>query len=365
VKLSSANNIVIGEKMLNIAIGFAFIIGIFLSPGSNFLSIFIDMDLVKHGLKPYQYHLTSLTINILIPSAAIYSIINCTNIKNILITSKKISAAIFISNIVLFLYIAARTFASTIEGGGGSYVVQSFSFFTFLPATIVLGFSLILITKKSIVERHRYAQTRKPNIALNVFVAVSMILPAGYVVQLLQGDKSPYKQAKIHESTFDKYCSQSGEKILVSVNERVDSLYLKTGDASFRIGSGGKVLSSGYGEIITMMLSRGNLGFVEFDNESKRNFQSKYLKRSSGERTDSPVEILSSKYGVVAEKLVSEADRAKGIRGERVEVVNLQTGEVIAHTTYFFNKPLWQFCGHAPNGAFSTFEFIRRVIPLG
>ena len=355
----------IGGKVLNIAIGFAILLGIFLSPGRNFLSIFFDMDLVRHGLKPYQYHLMSLVINILIPSVVIYSTINFTNLRNVLSYTKKISAAIFISNIVVFLYIAARTFASTVEGGGGSYLVQSFSLFTLFPATITLGVSLVLIIKKSIAERHSHAQARQPNIALNVFVVVSMILPAGYVVLLLQGDKSPYKQAQLHESTFDKYCSQSGEKILASVNERVDSLYLKTGDASFRVGSGGKALSSGYGEIITKMLSRGKLGFVEFDNEGKRNFQSKYLKRSSGERTDTPVEILSSKYGVIAEKLVSESDRATGIRGERVEIVNLQTGEVIAHTTYFFNKPLWQFCGHAPNGAFSTFEFIKRVIPLG
>jgi len=351
--------------MLNIAIGLSLLIGIFLSPGSNLLALFIDMDLAKHGLKPYQYQLLDAAVNIWITAAVVYSIINITNLKNKLLPTKKISITILLSNIVIFLYIAARIFASTVEGGGGSYVVMSFSIFTFLPATIALGIALILLIKKFAATNPEEIETRKSNIPLNAIVVISAIIPTGYVTQLLLGDGSPYGQAQTHESTFDAYCKDSGEKIFSSVNESVESLYVQTGDASFSVGKNGKARYSGYGEIITPLLSRGNLKFVEFDNTRKTESQSKYLKRTSGDTRDSAIETLSRKYSVVAEKLVSDTDRENGIRGERVRIVNLQTGEVVAQTTYFFNKPLWLFCGHAPDGEFSTAAFIKRVIPFG
>ncbi|MHC9511961.1 hypothetical protein [Kangiella sp. M94] len=348
--------------MIHIAIGFALLIGLLFSPGTYILSLMINMDVAKTGFEPYQLHLLSIATNFWVPAVIFHQVAIRTRLSTILRPNNKLRLTIIISNSVIIVYLLARMFASTIEGGGGSYVVRSFSIFTLVPASLALCVSFFILIKQAVSKKtsNHLAKTRTTSLFL-----LTLIIPLSYVSYLLFAKGSPFKEADLIEDKFKEYCKSSGENIYESIVTPVESVYVSAGERRFRFDEKGKVRSTGIGTLGRYLLNKNIISFIEMDNTRKKSpGDGAYIVEGAKKRSPTTTNELKSKYGIFSTQLVSEEDRKLGITGEEVRVVDISNKKVLADTTYFYSKPHRLFCGHYENDIFSTYEFVLRVFEL-
>src|SRR5688572_26880252 len=108
--------------MLNIALGWAFLLSALAAPGGRMLaSIFPALRTIP----PYQGVLTNVFANYWLPALLIYIVLLATRAERYLKPSTGIHVLFGLANTVLCLYAALHVLTATIKGGGATFALAS------------------------------------------------------------------------------------------------------------------------------------------------------------------------------------------------------------------------------------------------
>ena len=124
--------------MLNVAIAGAFLLSFVFSPGQALLGLLVDIPVLQ-TLPVGQRAIVLVIASYWLPATLLFVALRALPHGSLLRPTRGESIALGIGNGVLILYVLARGFASTVEGGGAGFAVASFSKFTLLPALVVVA----------------------------------------------------------------------------------------------------------------------------------------------------------------------------------------------------------------------------------
>ena len=174
---------------------------------------------------------------------------------------------------------------------------------------------------------------------------------------------SEVKQAKL---AFENKCKDAGEKIFIQSNEDVESVFVESQPPRSISGIvNGKYSSEGpdsnfYGVTNSGYLKQYEIPVNELSSEGGKPFRRFLHADASGYL----VESLESKFGIRYLSQVSESEMEIGVVGGTLEIFRVEDKSIVARTTYYTNRWPKEFCGHAPDGYFSSSSFLRRALNL-
>jgi hypothetical protein len=355
--------------MVNIALAFAFALSSLLSPGRRILQLAIDGP-VFQSLPPYQGHLLLAFANYWVPAVLAYLILRFLRAESWLRPRPAIHVLLGLANVLLILYVATRTFASTIQGGGASFVVMSFAPFVILPAWIMLGTGLIWLAVRSVRGRAEQPQivTRPSGIGTAFGIAAAFGIPAAAVAwTLFLSDSAPFRLAKEAEELFRERCVAAGEKIFETPAD-VQSVYLdRDGGQYFENIVNGVYGGYGGGILGEPLVNSGFLLYFEKQNDRQRvdGSTAKYWKHGLKDWKGEPEEELTSEFGVFQKSLVSDdVEKRLGVHGTEVTIKNLRDEHIVASLVFYTSSRHRIICGHTGNGHFGVSDFVRKSLNL-
>lgn len=355
--------------MFNIALALAFAVSSLLSPGRKVLYLVMTEPLVQ-SLPHYQVHLLTVFTNYWIPTVLIYIALRQLRADAWLRPTPTINFLLGLANFLLIFYIASRTFASTIAGGGASFAVISYAPLVLVPAWALLAIGLVKLTIRTIQERkeRQLRETKPLRIGGALLLIVLIVAPLTAIVSALYSEEdAPLRIAWKAKQFFDDKCKTAGEKI-VSIPQNVESIYLEPNSERYfeRIRNGvyGAYGSSRFGETLT---HTGKLRYFEEFNDMQNidGSSEKYRKRDAKNRQGDPVTELTSEYGVFQKPLINTIDEKRlGVSGTEVTVKNLKTNQITATLVFFTSNRHRTICGQSEDGKFSVSQFIQKSLNL-
>lgn len=358
--------------MVNVALAFAFLSAMLFSPGGRVLRATLGQPLLQ-GLPPYQAHLLLAFANYLIPAVVFYGLLRLLHGETWLRHTNRTSRLLGTANVLFVLYVAARTFASTIEGGGASFAVTAYGVFLVWPALLMLIVGLGSLAYRSIQQRAdpREVASRPFGIGEGLILIIAVAVPGSVAVSTLYlAEDAPIRLAREADAVFQSLCQSAGEKIAVTP-QSVDGVYLAPNSERYfdRIVKG-TYAGHGSGQVGNPLVFTGFLRyFEEIDDRQSVPGAARYLKHGLSDWKGVPEDALTSNYGVFQEKIDignhgGSGVKALGIEGTQVVVKDLRTGQITATLTYFTNARLRKICGHSDADSFSVRDFIKRSLNL-
>jgi len=355
--------------MVNIALAFAFAISSLLSPGRRILQLAVDGP-VFQSLPPYQGHLLLGFANYWVPAVLAYLILRFIRAESWLRPRPAIHVLLGLANGLLILYVASRTFASTVQGGGASFVVMSFAPFVIFPAWTMLGTGIVWLAVRSV--RGRKEQPRNVSRPFGIGAAFGIVaalgIPAAAVAwTLFISERAPFRLAKEAEALFRERCVAAGEKV-VETPENIQSVYLdRDGGQYFENIVNG--VYGGYGGSILgePLVNSGFLLYFEKQNDRQRvdGSTAKYRKHELKDWKGEPEDELTSEFGVFQKSLVSDDDEKRlGVHGTEVTIKNLRNEHVVASLVFYTSSRHRTICGYTGDGHFGVSDFVRKSLNL-
>lgn len=352
--------------MLNIAVASAFLLSLILPPAQRIVGLFIDLpalQIMPAGQRGTVFSLLAFWL----PATLMYSGLRFVPSASRLTPTRSESVALAIGNLILVLYIAAKTFASTVEGGGASFVVASFSKFTAIPALILVGATLL----KIIVRVAGGAASQVPSIAVpnaeRIVIALVGFGPVVYALAtLFISTGSPFQVSRAVERRMAELCLTAGEKVVRSP-DGVEGIFLAR-DVAMRYGKikhGTYGLTEG-GILGEALVNSGLLRYFEtpVHSRTKSASPSAAYERFFIHQQRQPVETLMSQYGVYRTKLTTADDAVLGTEGYEIAIKAIPSGEVLATNRYFFNRKTRRICGSVIGNAIDEGRFVRNALKL-
>jgi len=360
-------------QLLNIAISLVALTSLVFNPGKLLLSAVFDPILIR-DIPAFQKMLAYNFASYWVPATLFYLMLVLTPIGIWLKSTRSIHWSLFIANIILILYLSARVLASTVQGGGVSFLVISYSIVTALPALFLVMFSFVRMIILSI--RHRSADTDAEVFywgqALKgrswALVSLAVSIPIVFAFYVGYGEGSPFKEARVRMPVFKEKCQIAGDTIHLKRTGAKGILLDRTFSRRFTKIKDGRITGSrGGGFLDGDLLHRYDLPFVELIERSSSQQDDEtvtyYRKYERGSKKDT-VETPISEYVVHQTSLTDDRDRSFRITGEKVEIYDRKTQELVASSIYFNSIKDWRFCGDAPGGDYTTSAFIARALNL-
>lgn len=352
--------------LANVSLGIAFGVSALLAPG-RILELFIDRPLLQSLGMP-KAHLLSTFANYWLPALLIYLVLRMLRVQTWLKSKGGALILVGVANALLIAYVTTRIMASSIVGGGPSFVVASFAPLVVFPSWLLLAVGLTwLVAASAMAGRSQMARQR---FTASEFVALAAVLavPTYFAWHLTFAPGGPLRVAREAQSLFESRCQSAGEKVIRAPAETVSSLYLEPDGGAYydRIergvyaGSGGSILGE-------PLVNGGLLLFFERKNQQRTTGGGPvetYTRHYLQDRKGQPASELASRYGVFTKSLTTKEQQELGIGGAEIRIVDLKTQETIAHTTYFTSARHRRFCGHAPGGNFNTSAFVIHALGL-
>lgn len=359
-------------QLLNIAISFAILTSLVYPPIKMIFYALVEHAVFK-SIPAYQQHLAHGFLNHWVPATLAYLVLVVTPLGTWLKASRTVNWLLFIANVIVILYTVARILASTVQGGGFSYLVISYSVVTALPAILLIVFSFARIIILSI--RFRSAgtgeETSTVNRAVNghdwVLVTIASAIPTMFGAYVGYGDGSPFREARASAPVFEEMCKGAGDKVYSKKNGAKGILFNPDAGALYTDIKDGVSRSRGGGIIANGLMYRYKIQFIEIAKHSSSpqgDTSVTYYRKKSGDLKKYPIELPASEYGVFTKTITGKREKSIGITGKRTEIIDLHTQEVVASSVYFVSRSDWRFCGYAPNGTYSTDAFISRSLNL-
>ncbi len=197
--------------------------------------------------------------------------------------------------------------------------------------------------------------------AISALGFVSLFVYASYETPRQSGDER--KQAKL---AFKQKCNEAGESFFAHPTENIESIFIES-QPTYSISGidNGKYAAlspdgSYYGATNGGYLKQYEEPEENTDQVTKITYRRYYYRDAFGTVVDS----LESKYGLRYLSKVNASEFKNGVIGGSLEIYRIEDGFVIARTTYYINSWKKEFCGSAPNGIFSSFNFARRALDL-
>ena len=377
----------------NISLGAAFLLSFALSPGLKILRFFAPQASLRL-LQPYQMLALSAFISYWIPALIIYLVLRLTKFDRKLSTSTFANLIITIAHILLIFYVSARVFASTVPGGGASFVVMSFSALIILPAGILLliGFVLLVIRNvKNLKNKAALMPKRKISAIESTIILVVICAPLMFFLSL-PVDKM-YEKYKI-SGKFRELCKSAEVKVLEKVDGAKSIALLPDNFATIRqsrsfilenkkpsmngvsIGSESKrLLNLGLLDFIETPAIKSTdpsnpAEFVRISTVGERITLSYYDqgKRIETQYEFEPISAITAEYEIRpqilerADFLESGWGSEPGWGGSRVEITRRADNKLIAFAQYYWSKDDFQACPlEAINGLF-IYDFVAGAL---
>jgi hypothetical protein len=212
--------------MINITLAVAFALAFLLSPGRRILQLTIDGP-VFQSLPAYQAHLLLVFANYWVPAVLVYLTLRVFRAELWIRPRPAIHLLLGLANVLLVIYILLRTFASSVEGGGASFLVMSFAPYVIIPARIMLTIGLVWLAVRSNRERKKQPHIIPKRLGVGGIFGIIMVLalPAAVIAwSLFLEEKSHFRIAAEAERAFHERCAEAGERIF-DVPQNVQSVY--------------------------------------------------------------------------------------------------------------------------------------------
>jgi hypothetical protein len=227
--------------MLNISLGWAFLLSILALPFSKLL----PTEGLKH-LPAYQNILTNICIDYWLPTVLIYLFLRTIRAQRYLKPNVALHIIFGISNVLLIFYVGARAFASMIPGGGATFALNSLGLgaLVVVPCKLALLIGTLWLLIRSI-SRSR-SDTQYPWIngspilkTASGILAISMLLPpAGYIgwiyISNLDQIKVAVSARDEKKYRFEKLC----QEVKIDIRKKVSnasSVYFSNSLEDYRV----------------------------------------------------------------------------------------------------------------------------------
>ena len=352
---------------VNLSLACAFLLSLLFSPGGKVIGLLVDLPVLQ-SIPVYKAHILSAFANYWISATLIYLVLRFTRIESWLKPRAAIHAVIGVGNGLLILYLIPRIFASSVQGGGASYVAAMFSPLFVVPAVLLFLSGFTWLALRSVSKRAEKHVRARFGIAEGIALSVALAVPAVFISTLHIGEDAPFRIAREAGQVFEVRCARAGERSHKRPVEGVKGLYFDPdGGERYEQIEGGIYRASGGGILGEPLVNSGLLLFLEKNNVRPRPEEGgpyKYRRHGFKDWKGQPVNELASEYGVYTMDLTSAAERKLGIRGAEISIKDLKTAEIVATTTYFVSTRQRRFCGVAPNGNFDVGRFVTRALDL-
>ncbi len=350
--------------LANLALGAAFVASTIFSIGAKVLGA-LGITSVLRLLQPYQQHSLLAFVSYWLPAVLIYVLFRLTRLDSRLRPTTAIHSTILIANLLLVLYVAARIFASTVPGGGGSFVVASMSPLVIVPAWILLAFGFISLAYKSIRSgemRPRWPQRFTASDA--GLVVFALLLPAAFSITL------PIAKMITLSTEFSRLCDGAEIKVLEPIQGAKSIALLP--DSFSSMASGQQAETRPW---TAFLLNQSLLEFLErpATKESGIEGKAKYERVSTvGERilrskpgstavtqyVFEPVEELTAEYEVRPTRLTLEQGAELGLGGARIEIRRRLDNHLVAYAQYYWNNTEFRACPQESHSGMFIYHFV-------
>jgi hypothetical protein len=354
----------------NLSLSIAFASAFFWSPGTRLVSALIEPPILQ-TIPPYLGNSLVSLLNYCLVSALVYAGLRLAGAERWLRLRPGINTLLAIGNILLFVFVAARVLASSVEGGGATFVVLSYSPIFILPARVLFLAGLVWLVVHSLRARDRPPPGRQP-FSAGEYVGIAFVIstPIVFASTLYIGETAPLRLVREAQARMAEQCASAGERIHLRPSVKVRGVFVEHDreDAFINVREGRYEDSTNQGgELLGGLVGLGVLDFYERPFGARTfgdSAEFKYRRYRRGDSRAAGTNDAESQFGVFHKDLSNDRDRKLGIRGTELTVTDLRTGDVLATTTYFVSTRDRRFCGHAPDGVFSTREFAIRALEL-
>ncbi|MGH8620519.1 MAG: hypothetical protein ACREUB_00460 [Burkholderiales bacterium] len=355
--------------LANLSLGMAFGISALFSPDGRMLHFF-GVDSALRIIPHFQQHLTGALVNYWIPATVIYLAARLLRVDTKLRPTGLINAAFGLANCFLILYIAARVFASTVEGGGGSFVVMSLAPFIIIPSWILLSAAFLWLVIRSILRQKTDMMAVPPRprdwTRLEVItIGLAFAAPAVFVFAL------PLEKMHAMITGFKRLCEKAEVKVIERVNGAKGVALLPDRFSVMR-----EEKQAETGPWAGFLLNQSVLEFIErpATKESGLAGTAKYERMTTaGERVLSglkkrtryafePTDVLTAEFEVRAVPLTVERGAEVGIGGSRVEIRRRSDGRMIAYAQYYWNNREFKACPPETHNGLFIYHFIAGAL---
>jgi hypothetical protein len=355
--------------LANLALGAAFALSALFPIGAKLLeAVGVMSDL--RVLQPYQRHLVLALVSYWLPAIFIYVFLRLTRLASSLRPNTAVHSTIFLANLLLVLYVAARVYASTVKGGGGSFVVVSMGPLVILPAWALLAFGFIALCYLSLRTTTPTFATRTQRFTTSdsivvvfaslVPVAIGMTLPIGKMVAL--------------STDFARLCRSAEIEVLHAVKGTKSIALLPDSFSSMAVEQQAETRPW-----MKFLLNQSLLEFVErpATRESGLAGKAKYERVSTvGERilrskpgstavtqfVYEPVAELTAEYEVRPTPLNIERGAELGLGGARIEIRRRLDELLVAYAQYYWNNTEFRACPKEAHDGLFIYEFVAGTL---
>lgn len=356
-------------SMANLSLALAFLLSWWFTPFGHLFGLIVDKSILA-DVPPFKGHFLNVCINYWAPAVLIYLLLRLTHLQSYLRFGTFVNWLFSIANFLMILYIAARILASTVQGGGASFVVMSLSSIIVLPARIMLVLGAILVVVRTLDKRNHLTSSPVASFATAeaVMVMIAFSPPLFFISTLFIGKDAPYMLSRQAEHLFAARCATAVETIVKVVDDDVEGVYVDPdGGVNYGEIKDGVYRYSSFGILGEPLVNSGLLRFFERNNDRPRpedNGPASYRRHAAKDWKGEPANELASKYAVLGQKVTTKEEEKLGISGRRTSIVIVGSNEEIASTTYFASNKHHKICGHETNGTYSTSDFVIRALRL-
>lgn len=357
-------------RLANVSLSAAFALASVSSSGSKLLAAF-GLTPLLHLLLPYQKHLLLAFANYWLPATIIYVLVRLMRLDSRLRLTAAAHWALLAANALLLVYVAARVFASTVEGGGASYVLASMSPLIIVPAWVLLAFGFIALAYRSVQQTGGAPEstgTRRFARSDCILVAAALLLPLAF------GATLPVGRMVAMSSEYSRLCGSADIKILEKVPPARGIALLP--DSFSSMPPRQRVETRPW---MPFLLNQSLLQFVERPASAEGGFagKAKYervttvgeriLRSTPGSKAVTqyvyePADELLADYEVRPTKLEMPRGEDLGLGGARIEIRRRADDRLVAYAQYYWNSKEFRACPEESHRGLFIYDFITSAL---
>ena len=283
----------------NLSLAIAFFLSFYLSPGAKALRMVVDLPVLQ-SIPVYKAHILNAFASYWITALLIYLALRLTRAEAWLKPRPAIHALVGIGNALLIFYLIPRIFASTIQGGGPSFVVAMFSPYFVIPAKLLFLAGFVWLAARSIAKRKDVIERQRFIVPEYAVLTLAVGIPTAFASTMYFGEEAPFRIAREAGKLLEVKCKLAGERILRLPTEEVKGLFLER-DSAERYEQIKDGVYQGFGGSILgePLVNGGLLMFMEKPNDRPRpedGGQFRYRRHGFKDWKGQPVNELESEY---------------------------------------------------------------------
>lgn len=345
--------------MFNIALALALVLSTLTSFGGTALALIMPAEALR-SLPAFLKLIINISVNYWIVAIFIYLLLRAIRADRFLKPTNGIHFLLGSANALTVIYACLRVFASTIEGGGASFVLMSIvgPFIFYIRVALYIGLSWLLVRsiwvkyKKVELPEIQYPPLLKSRSGI---AAIILLLPPILLLSATYADNyEKIALAKQNNKAFELRYKQLCEAVKSEVYQRVDapkSVY-------FNLGNGHQTLLKEL-EFVEVGLNHRNMKRYTLKEGAKNK---KGLGIMYKDLIHVQITEQTSRYHVIESSPPSEEDRKLGIRLINTKIIDSQTKEILADYSSVRHTKGVRVASTCPENHFSRNSSIQRYV---